>query len=341
MCVIAATFPAAGSHGLDPAASDATPFASPSLRFQPQVTIVSGTRCFLEWRELDRHSNLAPPGHGRSAGVAISHARCRPVIYRERQEDKMRRSEARHHDEWYSSDAEAMFSRPIHRATRERRAQILGAYIQSLATRPSLLSLGSGDGSLEASLANGCQRIVGIELSAVGVTKARHSAANLDHVDYLQGDIRQLSELVESETFDVILAAGTLHHLALGDIRKVLASSARHLNIGGLFLSVDPSRQRIVRLLKPFVAGKLERHCSPDEQELDPAWMVDAAANAGLRQKDLVWIDFAAGPLGWVWPSLPARLVPAVLRVDNAALRILALRRFASSFLFVGCKEQS
>jgi SAM-dependent methyltransferase len=242
--------------------------------------------------------------------------------------------EQSHHDDWYSAEAERVFASPVLQAVRGRYLELLRRKLASFPDRPSLLSLGSGMGEHECAVADQCSRIIGVELSPVGVEKARARAADHPHVHFLAGDIRRLPDLVGDEQFDIIFAAATLHHLTHGDRGGVLRECAARLRPGGLFVSIDPSRRRLVRLLKPLARVKIASHHSPDEEELDPAELGRAATEAGLRPLGVEWVDFAAGPLGWVKPGLPRWVAKLVLYLDDALLHVPGLRSLASSFAF-------
>jgi hypothetical protein len=104
------------------------------------------------------------------------------------------------------------------------------------------------------------------------------------------------------------------------------------LRPGGLFYSADPSRRRLVGLFAGLVRSTYDRYHSPDERELDPEALAACAAQAGFSRPAIGYTDYFLGPLAWLAPGTPSWLARRLEAMDNAALRLPLLRRYASSF---------
>jgi SAM-dependent methyltransferase len=105
----------------------------------------------------------------------------------------------------------------------------------------SLLELGCGDGSqtIRALTQVPLRRYVGIDLAAAALALARQNfekrqvTADLVQQDLLSG-VRNLSE-----TFDVVLASYSLHHLHTHEKRDALTAIDRRLKPHGVFVLID------------------------------------------------------------------------------------------------------
>jgi SAM-dependent methyltransferase len=235
------------------------------------------------------------------------------------------------HDHHYTVEtaaieSSALFARVHRRTAREflRRAGIGRAH--------RVLSLGCGDGAIERLLAPQVGELVGIDVSGVAIRKAcaRAEAAGLKNLSFVvsEGDSPRFGELGR---FDAIVAFAFLHHLRDGAIAETLAATRDALRPGGLFYSIDPSCRRLVRVFAGLVRRAYDRYHSPDERELDPAALSALASGVGFEPV-IGYVDYFLGPLAWLAPGTPAWLAPALEALDNAALGVPLLRRYASSF---------
>ncbi len=96
--------------------------------------------------------------------------------------------------------------------------------------------------------------------------------------------------------------------------------------------SVDPSRRRLIGMLKALVRRSYERYHSPDERELDAGELCRLVVQAGFSRPVIGYTDYFAGPLAWLAPGMPRSVALAVEVADNFVLRLPFLRRYASSF---------
>lgn len=241
-------------------------------------------------------------------------------------------SERQYHDLHYEEEAARiqgtpLFTRVHDRTVREflRRTGIGRAH--------RMLSLGCGDGAIELRLASCVGDIVGIDVSSVAIEQARARAkrAALANLSFLVSspDSLQLDGLGQ---FDCIGAFAFLHHLSDPMTRDTLTAARRALRPGGVLYSSDPSRRRLVGHFARFVRGTYERYHSPDERELDPDTLIALAEEAGFTQPSIAYVDYFLGPLAWLAPGTPSWIVPILAGLDELALSVPLLRRYASSF---------
>jgi len=242
-------------------------------------------------------------------------------------------NEREYHDRHYATEAAimqgALFRRVHERAVRR--------FLESTGAGRShrVLSLGCGDGSIELRLAPHVGEIVGTDISPVAIAQARVRAAGTANVSFL------VSQSVPPGEFDVVAAFAFLHHLDDAAIRDVLAAARKALRPGGMFYSSDPSRRRLVGRLTGLVRRTYERYHSPDERELLPEALAALAAEAGFGRVAIGYTDYFLGPLAWLAPGAPAWLGGPLAALDNLALRVPLLRRYASSFCLCASSTSS
>ncbi|MGH8745313.1 MAG: class I SAM-dependent methyltransferase [Burkholderiales bacterium] len=240
-------------------------------------------------------------------------------------------NEREYHDQHYEAEAAkiqntAVFTRVHDRVSR----QFLRA--TRAAPHQRILSLGCGDGSIELRLAPHVAQIVGLDISSVAIERARAKAASagLGNVSFavFEGDSASMAGLGK---FDVVAAFAFLHHLDEAAIRDTLLAARKALRPGGVFYSADPSRRRLIGHFAGLVRSAYDRYHSPDERELDPYALAALCSQAGFEPV-IGYVDYFLGPLAWLAPGTPAWLASALEALDNAALGVPLLRRYASSF---------
>ena len=231
-------------------------------------------------------------------------------------------NEREYHDRHYAAEA-ALFDTPLFRRVHDRAArEFLRATRAGRSHR--VLSLGCGDGSIERRLAPHVGAIVGVDISPVAIARARIKSAGYTNLSF--------AENPPAGPFDIVAAFAFLHHLDDDAIRDTLRSARRLLRPGGLFYSSDPSRRRLIGLFRGLVRRTYERYHSPDERELDPTALAALFAGVGFNRPEMGYCDYFLGPLAWLAPGTPAGLARALEALDNLALRVPLLRRYASSF---------
>lgn len=235
------------------------------------------------------------------------------------------------HDHHYAVEsaaieASALFARVHRRTAREflRRSGIGRAH--------RVLSLGCGDGAIERLLAPQVGEVVGIDVSGVAIEQARSraQAAGLKNLSFVVSET-EAPRFEGLGRFDAITAFAFLHHLRDGAIGETLAAARGALGPDGVFYSIDPSRRRLIGVFAGLVRATYERTHSPDERELVPEVLASLASGAGFEPV-IRYVDYFLGPLAWLAPGTPGWLAPPLEALDNAALAVPPLRRYASSF---------
>ena len=195
-----------------------------------------------------------------------------------------------------------------------------------------ILSLGRGDGSIELRLAARVAQVVGLDIAGVAIEQARAKAAAADAriLSFAVSD-GDSSGMERFGQFDVVAAFALLHHLDDAAVRDILLAASKVLRQGGIFYSADPNRRRLVGYFAGLVRPAYDRYHSPDECELDPDMLAALAMQAGFRPV-IGYADYYLGPLAWLAPGTPGWLVPGLAAVDNLALSMPFVRRYASSF---------
>jgi SAM-dependent methyltransferase len=233
-------------------------------------------------------------------------------------------NEREYHDRHYAAEA-ALLDTPLFRRVHERAArQFLRATGAGRAHR--VLSLGCGEGSIERLLAPHIGALVGVDISPVAVAQARARSAGFANLSF------EVSGAVVPGEFDIVTAFAFVHHLDDTAIARTLRAARAALLPGGRFYSSDPSRRRLVGAFRGLVRGAYERHHSPEERELDPESLIRMCRDAGYSTVDVEYTDYFLGPLAWLAPGTPPWLARALEALDNLALGIPLVRRYASSF---------
>jgi ubiquinone/menaquinone biosynthesis C-methylase UbiE len=248
-------------------------------------------------------------------------------------------SEKDYHDEFYSIEAEQIFSSPIFIKARSKVFSFLEKYGTSSADN-YVLSLGSGEGSLEMAMASSVGKILGVELSESAVKAAKNKAklAQIQNVDFQVGDIQEIN--YSSNSFDAVWAPALLHHIDDKSIAELLQRSISWLKPGGIFVSIDPSDRRLISLFRNLFADKYEKYHSPDERELDIKALSEKFQKAGFTEVKIHYTDYFLGPLAWLFPKFPRVFIPLVSALDSLLLSIPGIKSLASSFTVVAHKPK-
>jgi cyclopropane fatty-acyl-phospholipid synthase-like methyltransferase len=248
--------------------------------------------------------------------------------------------EQAYHAHFYEHDANRILCSAIFAELIRKEYRFLSRHILQ-APHDRLLSLASGEGRLEAQLAPQVGHILGIEIceAAVKKARARAEAATLTNLVFQVGDIRNLE--MPPNSFDAVLALGVLHHLSESSIKNILRKSRSWLKPGGVFLSIDPSSRRLVKVLKWLVAKTYEKYHSPDERELKVEKVFDTFRQMGFSRITLHYIDFFLHPLAWLVPEFPKIFMPLAMALDSWLCAAPYVRRFASGFAVVAHRPLS
>jgi SAM-dependent methyltransferase len=242
--------------------------------------------------------------------------------------------ELEYHEKLYSGFAQSHFARPAVRALRrhmvDRILKLTGA-----GARSRVLSLGCGIGDTELLLAPHVAEIVGVDLSPSAVRQAREDAARLQiaNARFEQGS-------AASGRFDVVIAIFFLHHLPDAALAGLPADLKALLAPGGVFYSLDPSRQRLSGAIgRWIIPGLMKRYQSPDERELDPEATAALFRGAGLDVR-IEMYDFASSPMAGLFPGWRAGYRWSRF-VDDGILHVPFAKPFGSNFELIcgaGCQ---
>lgn len=237
----------------------------------------------------------------------------------------VRERELAYHEKLYSGFAQSHFARPAVRALREHMVRRI-LRLTGIGRESRVLSLGCGIGDTELLLAPHVAEVVGVDLSPAAIRQARADAGKLGitNARFEEGSTAE-------GTFDAAIAIFFLHHLpddALAELPERLKSALRP---GGVFYSLDPSRDRlsgtIGRLLIP---GLMKKYQTPDERELSAPPIAELFRKAGFDVRVEMY-DFGSSPLAGVFPGWRAGYKMA-RALDDAVLRVPFLRSRGSNF---------
>lgn len=241
-------------------------------------------------------------------------------------------NERDYHDHHYQTDAARIQGSVLFERVHDRVARNFLACTR-IGRGQRILSLGCGDGAIERRLAPHVGAIVGLDISMVAIEQARAHAevARLRNLSFLAADAES-SPIEDLGAFDVVAAFAFLHHLSDSAIRDTLVAARRSLRTGGAFYSTDPSDRRFIGLFTRCVRSTYDRYHSPDERELDPTVLAALAGQAGFARPAIGYVDYFLGPLAWLAPGTPSWLAGALGALDDFALAVPLVRRYASSF---------
>jgi cyclopropane fatty-acyl-phospholipid synthase-like methyltransferase len=238
------------------------------------------------------------------------------------------RRELDYHERLYSGFAQHHFARP---AVRALRRNMVTRILKMTGTGPRsrVLSLGCGIGDTELLLAPHVKELVGIDLSSTAV---RQACSDRDQLGITNARFEEGS--TATGEFDAIIAIFFLHHLSDADLAALPARVARQLIPGGVFYSLDPSRQRLSGAIGRRVVPKLmKKYQSPDERELEAGATAALFKSVGLETQIGIY-DFGSSPLAGLFPGWQFGY-QAARALDDLLLRIPLLRRVGSNFEIV------
>lgn len=242
--------------------------------------------------------------------------------------DDVLRRELAYHEKLYSGFAQTHFARPAVRALRAHMVQrILRILSMSGAGENSrVLSLGCGIGDTELLLAPHVREIVGVDLSPAAIRQARADAQRLGirNARFEEGG-------EASGRYHAVIAIFFLHHLPDSVLAALPSKLSQWLEPGGVFYSLDPSRDRLSGVVgRKLIPGLMKKYQTADERELEAGATAGLFRHAGFTVRTGMY-DFGSSPLAGLLPGwrFGYRLARAL---DDLLLKMPALRRRGSNF---------
>jgi cyclopropane fatty-acyl-phospholipid synthase-like methyltransferase len=245
--------------------------------------------------------------------------------------------ELEYHEKLYAGFAQSHFARPAVRALRRHMAErVLRA--TGAGPRTRLLSLGCGIGDTELLLAPRVAEVVGVDLSGSAIRQARADAARLGIRNARFEEAGALD--IPPGRYDAAVAIFFLHHLPEDELAAFPGRVRDWLAPGGVFYSLDPSRQRLSGAVgRVLVPRLMARYQSPGERELDAEDTAGLFRRAGFETRVDMY-DFGSSPLAGLFPGWGAGY-RAARALDNWILRAPPLRRLGSNFEIVARRDSA
>ena len=149
----------------------------------------------------------------------------------------------------------------VSREIQLRRLQFAGKYIKP---KDFVLDIGCGDGFLTNALSGLCERVIGIDTSATGISLA-YAMADATNVNFAAGSINSLP--FKENTFDVVTLFEVIEHISTGQAGNAIGEISRVLREEGkLILTTPNSRNLLNRILhRPLTSQKHEKEYSQTE----------------------------------------------------------------------------
>jgi SAM-dependent methyltransferase len=164
-------------------------------------------------------------------------------------------------------------------------------------------------------LAPSAKEVIGLDISpvAIDVANERKRQAGLTNLEFR---CLPLSGLPQADKFDAIVCIGFLHHIQESEMPALLAGCRARLNQGGLFYSMDPDRNGMLRKVGRVVLGaRYNMYHTPDERELDSGELTLHLKASGFKSVTIWHNDLTLIPAMWMlarrpgWPLYLCALV--------------------------------
>lgn len=225
------------------------------------------------------------------------------------------------HGEWLAlNDPESVWGwgTPAGQLRAKRRSDLIlkGGQIGS---GKRVLEVGCGTGNFTAVFAESGAEIVAVDISPELIERARMRGLPADRVVFLQ---KRFEDCDIDGPFDAVIGSSILHHL---DVAAALPLILRLLKPGGWFSFAEPNYlnpqvflERKLRFLPCF------HYTSPDETAF-VRWSFAHQLSA------VGFVEVSIAPFDWLHPSVPPRVIGAVLKVGSVIERAPVLREFSGS----------
>ncbi|MBF0106126.1 MAG: class I SAM-dependent methyltransferase [Deltaproteobacteria bacterium] len=247
-------------------------------------------------------------------------------------------NEEKFHDDFYNGAVDKIFSSSLYQLLLNDQRDFLFNHSKGC-QNGAILSVACGDGVRELGLSDRVHSLVGIDISAVAIDKARSAAqkSNIDHFKFVVADARSLENY--QEHFDTIWCCGFLHHLTEDVYTEQFNSLWRALKHGGRLITSDPNALRLVNVFKVFFRKKYNAFHSPDERELKPGDVVMQFKKAQFENIQVSYSNFFISPLAWLFPKIPKSVATVLFYFDRLLTRIPLFNRLSSGCFVVGEKK--
>ena len=151
-----------------------------------------------------------------------------------------------------------------------------------------VLDLGCGDGSFAAALLGAGASVVGADVSAEALRRAREAAPAAEFVQSDEGAPLPFAD----GSFELVWCGETLEHVVdvsqlLGEVRRVLAA-------GGMLLATTPNQARLAVALEALTGNRLDRRLDPRSDHLrffTARTLRSLLSDAGFAQVSVTAVD--------------------------------------------------
>ncbi len=214
---------------------------------------------------------------------------------------------------------------PAGRRRADRRAAF---FVEHAGLRPGrrALELGCGTGLFLARTAPSGAGLVGFDLSADLLGKARARLSDVANVTLCRGDAHRMP--FPDGSFDAVYGSSILHHL---NLEASFRDSFRVLKPGGRIAFTEPNIFN-PQIAFSFLIGPREYFgLSPDE-------MAFSRFRARTLLESLGYVDVSVTTFDFLHPSTPPPLIGGVTRLGRLLEASPVLREIAGSLLIRGAK---
>lgn len=194
-------------------------------------------------------------------------------------------------------------------------------YVRDLVRGKEVLDFGCGSGYGTARIADGCARIVGIDISAEAVDYARDKfrAGNLEFAAIPPVEDAPLP--FADQSFDVVLSFQVIEHVP--DVGRYLSEIARVLRPGGAFVVATPDRSsRLLPKQKPWNMFHLHEYSDAELKDALAGRFARVTVKRMGGRPDVIAIETdRTKRLRWLLLPLTLPFVPEAVRI--AGLRLV------------------
>jgi len=198
-----------------------------------------------------------------------------------------------------------------------------------------ILSIGCGTGRFELKLAPQVKKIIGVDVSEVGISlaKKKNKFANLK---FLVASATSLP--FKNQEFDIVLSLSAIHHIE--NQPRLFQELSRVLKRNGLLYAIEPNKKGLLPGLgEKFFKKTYHRIHSPEESSLEITQISRELNQHGFKVCQIQYCDFFFGPLAYLIPWLPRYLLDLVFLVNRLLINLPLIRNFSCEFNLLAVKE--